>query len=263
MATREQDNKNRIDQLEGAVQGMLERIEALYLIKNNHDLSIKHLLKPDPRATPDEFMKEMLQTQAKKVLTRLGKLEEQNAHHEVTRNMVLDLNRRMGVLTTEFTDFRDAVASGQARQEDRMAGIEGRLTALVKAVEGFAQIQVDLQAKVNVIQSWLNVQDSDLGIDVPESYWDTFGKKEDPRPDLTEESLEKAAEDMLKHGKGLLRTQHVPLEEVEKTQELRSRVDEVADDGVRGEEPLNTPPEVYIRDNTHGQHPRKVVVYLD
>lgn len=171
---------------------------------------------------------------------------------------------------------------------DRIDALEGRLTSLVKAVEGFAQdnlsmgYRIDEMSKdvnflqerqdvmtrdqlrqserLNAIQSWMNVTDKDLGIDVEP------GKFEHKELSLPERDLDCGL---------FTRPVGKPFSNLKKDwpPERHEKVAGLADEAmedmlkqraqVRQTIPATRTPEVYVRDETHGQHPRKVVVYLE
>jgi hypothetical protein len=85
----------------------------------------------------------------------------------------IEMITRVARLESEFNSHRDAVGIGQARQEDRMHGIEGRLNALVRAVEGFAQDGVDRSARIDELSIDINAMAGYTG-------YDTFRADVDP-----------------------------------------------------------------------------------
>lgn len=95
----------------------------------------------------------------------ITELQEQIPKWDEWREHFLVWRKQLIELAGEFNSHRDAVATGQARQEDRMHGIEGRLKAFIKSVELFAEDNIGMDHRIDELSTDLNAMAGYTGYD--------------------------------------------------------------------------------------------------
>ena len=226
-------------------------IENLHDRMSNLETAIRQL--DSPRVSQDDALDQRITLHLDKIYREIHELEAQNKGR---LQDVVSVNAQLDDVRGEIHEQDEGIKFIQERQDvmtkDQLHQSE-RLNSLVKAVEGFAQKQeqqrgmLEVQGElIEAISSWLNVDEYSLGLaERPLAGIDL------DKPNYGASEEEKVFDDMVTKGQGIMR-HHVPLDEV---------LERSVPKEVLTHRELKAPSDMEI--HTHGQRPRKIVIYLD
>ena len=117
--------------------------EARSLISKAQDLPL-----PDPRDTPDDFIKEMLTTQLAKLQRSIVRLEDRD---KIKDQLFAEMSDALSKVLGYITPITEDNLIGH--HGEQITKLKDRLDSLVKAVEGFAQEGVAMRTKLDTLQN--------------------------------------------------------------------------------------------------------------